>query len=583
MIYITTYATDDNGLWSSTCWPADTKPTFIAGDIVNINHNVTMDDATLAVDLGLVTIAANKTLTMANTAMAGSFGGLVVTGTLACSTTVRSYLSLKGNLSGAGALTYGTSGAGAVPALVDGTPVTATIAFTGAYKCTMSAVGGVAMYGEVRTLYDTLSIGQAAIDSTITLTTGLTLRAGDVIVITNSNSGQQGANATIHTVLSYLNKVVTLTAAIGRIVNASDGVGILSCSILLTNTGKTASTSFTSSVLGGILSGVKLYNFARGPIESETSWSVTSCVGYGNTNGAIAYRGYGHNLTSCNAYSGDSGFVYMGFNHSLTSCMAYNMTSGGLAGYAYSHIFISCIAYNCTFGGIAMYAFGISAVTCNVYNCTDGFVTYGSNIYIRDCTETNSSGGAFMDISGSVRAKNCKFNTSPIFTDLAMSYTSSSSYKESLDHNNVPGSIYAATRGGTAISIADPTGGSELGWVTMTLVSATYPGFYQREYSLDPGEWIFMSAKISKSVTMAYLPRLQIIDPFNDPLVTGTDVYLAQIIIPGDLTATYYPISVAYHNTSNRRMIILARLLGMNASGTINARMIRSIPQRIMW
>jgi hypothetical protein len=97
---MTTYATDDNGLWSSTCWPSDTKPTFVAGDIINVNHNVTMDDATLAVDLGLVTLAANKTLTMANVTMTGSFGGLVLNGILACSASIRSYLLLKGNITG---------------------------------------------------------------------------------------------------------------------------------------------------------------------------------------------------------------------------------------------------------------------------------------------------------------------------------------------------------------------------------------------------------------------------------------------------------------------------------------------------
>ena len=149
-------------------------------------------------------------------------------------------------------------------------------------------------------------------------------------------------------------------------------------------------------------------------------------------------------------------------------------------------------------------------------------------------------------------------------------------YVQSLDHNQVVGAIKCWTRGGISTKIADPTGGNEVSWMQMAPESATYPCYYQWRYSLDPGEWIFMSARVSKSVTMNYLPRIQLIDPFADPLVDAANPVLAETVIPDDGIDTYYHVAVSYQNTSTRRIYVVARMLSMNATGTVNACVKRS-------
>lgn len=136
-----------------------------------------------------VTIQAAHTVNL-DVDQSGFANGIALTlnGTLTASRTARSYLKLNNNLTGTGKINIGTY-ENPIPALGDGNPYTCTIAFNGAYKITGS-LSEIKIYGEIRTLNDTLAQGQVSSDSTIVLNTGLTLRAGDILVISNSNSGQ---------------------------------------------------------------------------------------------------------------------------------------------------------------------------------------------------------------------------------------------------------------------------------------------------------------------------------------------------------------------------------------------------------
>jgi hypothetical protein len=276
------------------------------------------------------------------------------------------------------------------------------------------------------------------------------------------------------------------------------------------------------------------------------------------------------------------GLAYGPYACIFTSCVVFNNTNGGIGYNLFGITILSCKAYNCTLGGLVYAGFDITISSCDTYNCSfGGFSLQCGNIFIYNSTETNSSSASFSYVTGNIRAKNCKFNNAVIIDNTI--YSLPYQYKESLDHNQSLGAFHAYTNGGTVSSIVDPTGGSELGWNAISPNSATNPCFYQHEYSLDPGEWLFMSAKVSKTVSsMTLAPALQIIDPFQDPLVLATNNPLASIVIPGDLNGTYYPIAIAYQNTTSRRIYVLARMICKNATGTVNARMIRSIPSRMV-
>jgi len=81
---------------------------------------------------------------------------------------------------------------------------------------------------------------------------------------------------------------------------------------------------------------------------------------------------------------------------------------------------------------------------------------------------------------------------------------------------------------------------------------------------------------------MAYLPRLQIVLASQDPVVNASYTPLAETIIPGDAINTLYHIAASYQNTNQRRLIVIVRFLGKNASGNIYFQAKRSIKPTIV-
>jgi hypothetical protein len=112
-------------------------------------------------------------------------------------------------------------------------------------------------------------------------------------------------------------------------------------------------------------------------------------------------------------------------------------------------------------------------------------------------------------------------------------------------------------------------------WRQMLCVSATKPIFFDREHRIEPGEWLYISAKVQKDAAMAYLPRLQIIDAAQDPLVKDSYSALAEIQIPGDGVDTLYHIACSYQNTGASAKVVKIRMLGKNASGNVYAQVKR--------
>ena len=155
-------------------------------------------------------------------------------------------------------------------------------------------------------------------------------------------------------------------------------------------------------------------------------------------------------------------------------------------------------------------------------------------------------------------------------------------WDESQDHDQVPNAFKSWTKGDITVSCVDPTGAGEGLWRQMMPASATFQAFTQWEHRLEPGEWLFVSAKVQKDAAMAYLPRLQIVLASQDPLVNSSYTPLAETIIPGDAINTLYHIAASYQNTNQRRLIVIVRFLGKNASGNIYFQVKRSIKPTIV-
>lgn len=83
-----------------------------------------------------------------------------------------------------------------------------------------------------------------------------------------------------------------------------------------------------------------MYNFARGPIESVISWTVSNCIGYNNTYGGICYSGSSHNISNCTANDSNTG----GFLISTQSSIVFNSSfpTTEFVGYNSSYINTNC-------------------------------------------------------------------------------------------------------------------------------------------------------------------------------------------------------------------------------------------------
>jgi hypothetical protein len=102
-------------------------------------------------------------------------------------------------------------------------------------------------------------------------------------------------------------------------------------------------------------------------------------------------------------------------------------------------------------------------------------------------------------------------------------------------------------------------------------VSATYPCFRQLEYTMKRYEKLHYRTWVRKTASMTYLPRIQIIDKFIDPLldaVNNAAGLLAETQMSNSID-TWEQIDAYYYNNSDMPKRVLLRTLAMNATGTV--------------
>jgi hypothetical protein len=554
----------------------------------------------MPVDLDSVVIAAGHVVTfdVDQSAFGTGIAGVTVTGELRFATdgTV-TYLKASGHISGAGKFYVGNSAVDPIPAPAGATPEVATLAFNGAFQITMT--GEVGFYGEEREPFYAIA---SKTDNTHIVLAGagaLTwLRAGDVIGISDSTvSGPHSPSSETYTVDAYDPNTRTITLNAGtpltRLINqngATDNVALLSRCILATNLTKTASLVYARS--NGTARGARFYNFSPGPINQRTGWTIGYCTGQNNTYGGIAYYGSGHTISGCTGQNNTyGGIANWGSGHTISGCTGQNNTPGGIVHYGSGHTISGCTGQNNAYGGIAYYGSGHTISGCTGQNNTyGGIVNWGSGHTISGCTGQNNTYGGIahwgaghtiiasgngnanntggdLYYTQTCRLKNCLL---PHATEYA-GYTDASRradhYSESLDHDQVAGAFKAWCRGGIVTAVATPLVTGRLRSYQHACESAISPCYWQRRATVEPGHAISVTAWLRKDMAMAYLPRVQIIDPFADPLAMEAETPLAEATMTSDAIDTWQEVTISWTNPSLLPREVIVRALAMNATG----------------
>ena len=582
---MTSITSAQSGNWSSgSTWVGGAVPSD--GDSVTIaaGHTVVFDVDQSGWATGLAGLAINGTLTFAT-------DGTVT------------YLKMAGNITGSGSLYVGTT-ANPIPAPSGSTPEVATIEFNGSYKITGS-LAALELRGEKRA--PSHAIASKPDNYTVVLAGSGRLewlRAGDVVGISDSTTqGRHSPSSETFTVSAYDpdTRTITLSTALTRSVNqngATDHVMLISRNILCWNRNKASNTSFTESVSYGIAEGVRFYSFAAAPIREKGRWvisyctaqnnnyggfasasdcTITYCTAHNNTNGGMARYSNNCTIAYCTAQNNTEGIIAYGCGNIITYCIGQNNSNSGIANNGRGNIISYCTAQNCSYGGIAYETDGSIMACCTAQNCTYGGIVYtGSGYTLINCTTSNNQHGAISSTDTAV-VLDCNFSETP-----PMSYHNSGvrcrkSYVDIRNLNGIDGNDMAYCRGGYVDMVTTsplPTGQPRC-W-RHVCESATYPVYMQRTFTLRPGDRLRLKYWMRKSASMTWLPRLQIIDPAQDPLILDSFTPLVEVVMTDSIN-TWESGYISYTNTSSMIEQVIVRSIAMDASGYFYAYYI-SIP-----
>jgi len=79
--------------------------------------------------------------------------------------------------------------------------------------------------------------------------------------------------------------------------------------------------------------------------------------------------------------------------------------------------------------------------------------------------------------------------------------------------------VSGAATGGVVSDVASPVPTGKTVAYKIALESAAFPAFMQRQVYVEAGAYLEAYVNLYKDASMAYLPRVQIVDAFADPLV----------------------------------------------------------------
>jgi hypothetical protein len=106
----------------------------------------------------------------------------------------------------------------------------------------------------------------------------------------------------------------------------------------------------------------------------------------------------------------------------------------------------------------------------------------------------------------------------------------------------------------------------------MMCESSTYQIIVQQVHEIQPNEWLYVDVRMRKDTSMAWLPRIQIVDAFDDPLVRPAASYLAETVMPSDVNDETVHLAASYFNSESIRRKVLIRVAAKNATGNVYVR-----------
>lgn len=137
-------------------------------------------------------------------------------------------------------------------------------------------------------------------------------------------------------------------------------------------------------------------------------------------------------------------------------------------------------------------------------------------------------------------------------------------FAESFDHDQVANAYRAWCRGGIIDSDTGTVYSGRTRSYKHACESASYFVFQNRTFIVEPGGGLVVQCYVRKSATMAYLPRVWILTPGQEPFITGSPAFED---IMTDSVDTWEELNLVYANGGTSPVSITVRTLAKNATG----------------
>jgi len=517
-----------------------------------------------------VTVAASHTVVYDAAINSSGLAGLTLNGVLSFAPSTRTHLKMAAaiTLGEAGELRIGTA-ASPIQAPPDATPEMATLELQG--NEITSANGVLSVYGECRDGRDSLAQAQEPGDNTLALVQGFSLRAGDVIAVSQAAAGRLTSN-TAYTVQSYNaeTKVATLTTTLGRAVAAGCSVILLSRNIAILGNGTSAKGAFNGFANTPTLAGARFSDLAYGACPGRTGWTFEyctfeNCVSYGAGRSAVRPT-----LNYCTALNGS---LAHGIAPQISQSTSHNSSSnmGGIFSAATQGKAYAARAYNSTYG--VLNDAGSQYADCVFAYCADG-VQGASGTTFSGCTFTGNSRD--LRALGGYQVVGCSLYGSSLgaATEFSGYNTATVSgrnvYSESVNHDQTNGDFKAWMLGGIVVTVSDVKRPGRERSYKHTLESASHPVFSIWAHVVEPGQTLTLSAWAYKTTSLAYLPRVWIIDPTRNPIADPTNCTPLAEDIMADINGEWDALEVSWTNTDAGPVEVWFVTVALGASGDVH-------------
>jgi len=480
-----------------------------------------------------VVIASGHTVTFDVDQSAFTTGiGLTITGTLTHTTATGSYCLFAktgASIVGAGTWNIGTSG---TPI-----PFAAKHTITGAAGWYVDGNAGLTMtvYGaEPSIKYVKLSgdeaIGQTEL-SVDTNVTGDIWADGDIIRIDDINKAAESEERVI-AAGGIAAGTITVTAGLTAAKSTGAVVSLITrnVKIIAVGTGnyllyRIGNTSTKLTIGGGMFYGVNKYalhtcNYSTisGGTFSRHDRVFYSCTTPTISGGTFSGNSY---LTMYGAPA-ISGGLFTGSNIQLSTTDGVVISGGYFSGNN------NCLV-NCNNSVISGGTFsGNNFVVNGGFSLVVGGGTFsGNNRAISGGSPITISGGTFAantadlyTVSGMLH--NITLTSSPehtTYTSIPFQYNC-----QSEDHDGADGALKAWCKGGvvTSQTSVKPTGYTQA--YLLDPENATYPVFFTKQFSVEPGKTVDVEVQLRKDASMTYLPRVYLMASIGNPLAGATPV-----------------------------------------------------------